>query len=181
MKKLESGRSMVEMLGVLAIIGVLSIGGIAGYVLSMNRFRANAMLDVANKYAAIVFSSYQSYVAGGNPVENWAAPTLATSKLQGTLQPGTDIAISPETGKDAHTAISGNDVNVLITFPSLDICETALGVAGYQVAATSGTKTDAEVIPGADGSPETRTCSKEEADDDHNIQKSSGIFTFKQS
>ena len=28
MKKLESGRSMVEMLGVLAIIGVLSIGGI---------------------------------------------------------------------------------------------------------------------------------------------------------
>ena len=27
----ESGRSMVEMLGVLAIIGVLSIGGIAGY------------------------------------------------------------------------------------------------------------------------------------------------------
>ena len=31
MTKLESGRSMVEMLGVLAIIGVLSIGGIAGY------------------------------------------------------------------------------------------------------------------------------------------------------
>ena len=26
----ESGRSMVEMLGVLAIIGVLSVGGIAG-------------------------------------------------------------------------------------------------------------------------------------------------------
>ena len=35
MKKLESGRSMVEMLGVLAIIGVLSIGGISGYTLSM--------------------------------------------------------------------------------------------------------------------------------------------------
>ena len=30
MKKNESGRSMVEMLGVLAIIGVLSVGGIAG-------------------------------------------------------------------------------------------------------------------------------------------------------
>ena len=26
----ESGRSMIEMLGVLAIIGVLSVGGIAG-------------------------------------------------------------------------------------------------------------------------------------------------------
>ena len=29
--KSQSGRSMVEMLGVLAIIGVLSVGGIAGY------------------------------------------------------------------------------------------------------------------------------------------------------
>ena len=27
----QSGRSMVEMLGVLAIIGVLSVGGISGY------------------------------------------------------------------------------------------------------------------------------------------------------
>ena len=27
----QTGRSMVEMLGVLAIIGVLSVGGIAGY------------------------------------------------------------------------------------------------------------------------------------------------------
>ena len=37
----ETGRSMVEMLGVLAIIGVLSIGGVAGYVLAMHRHMAN--------------------------------------------------------------------------------------------------------------------------------------------
>ena len=35
----ESGRSMVEMLGVLAIIGVLSVGGIAGYTTAMNKHR----------------------------------------------------------------------------------------------------------------------------------------------
>ena len=40
-KKAEHGRSMVEMLGVLAVIGVLSIGGIAGYTLGMNKYRAN--------------------------------------------------------------------------------------------------------------------------------------------
>ena len=40
----ESGRSMVEMLGVLAIIGVLSIGGIAGYTMAMNRYRANEVI-----------------------------------------------------------------------------------------------------------------------------------------
>lgn len=49
----ESGRSMVEMLGVLAIIGVLSIGGIAGYTVAMNRYRANEILDTAAKLAVI--------------------------------------------------------------------------------------------------------------------------------
>ena len=66
MRKNESGRSMVEMLGVLAIIGVLSIGGIAGYTLSMNRFRANAIVDAANKYASLVFGSCQSQYAQGS-------------------------------------------------------------------------------------------------------------------
>ncbi len=47
----ESGRSMVEMLGVLAIIGVLSIGGIAGYTLAMNRYRANEALQAASLVA----------------------------------------------------------------------------------------------------------------------------------
>ena len=46
--KSQSGRSMVEMLGVLAIIGVLSIGGIAGYTMAMNRYRANEVLNAAN-------------------------------------------------------------------------------------------------------------------------------------
>ena len=48
MKKNEKGRSMVEMLGVLAIIGVLSIGGIAGYTLAMNRYRANEIMQVVS-------------------------------------------------------------------------------------------------------------------------------------
>ena len=49
----ESGRSMVEMLGVLAIIGVLSIGGIAGYTMAMNRYRANEVLNVAAQLAVL--------------------------------------------------------------------------------------------------------------------------------
>ena len=39
------GRSMIEMLGVLAIIGVLSVGGIAGYSKAMEQFRINKMID----------------------------------------------------------------------------------------------------------------------------------------
>ena len=37
----EQGRSMIEMLGVLAIVGVLSVGGIAGYSKAMNKFKTN--------------------------------------------------------------------------------------------------------------------------------------------
>ena len=46
--KSQSGRSMVEMLGVLAIIGVLSVGGIAGYNTAMDRHRANQVLNTWN-------------------------------------------------------------------------------------------------------------------------------------
>ncbi|MDD3669075.1 MAG: hypothetical protein PHX68_02160 [Alphaproteobacteria bacterium] len=49
----ENGRSMVEMLGVLAIIGVLSIGGILGYTTAMNRHRANQIIDAAAKISVI--------------------------------------------------------------------------------------------------------------------------------
>ena len=45
MKQFESGRSMVEMLGTLAIIGVLSIGGIAGYKYGMDKYRANQTIN----------------------------------------------------------------------------------------------------------------------------------------
>ena len=41
----QSGRSMVEMLGVLAVIGVLSIGGIAGYNYAISKHRANQVLQ----------------------------------------------------------------------------------------------------------------------------------------
>ena len=41
----QSGRSMVEMLGVLAIIGVLSVGGISGYSKAMAKYRTNRTID----------------------------------------------------------------------------------------------------------------------------------------
>ena len=41
----QSGRSMVEMLGVLAIIGVLSIAGIGGYKIAMDMNKSNLILQ----------------------------------------------------------------------------------------------------------------------------------------
>ena len=50
----ESGRSMVEMLGVLAVIGLLSVMGIAGFKSAMNKNKANALLNEAQKRAVVV-------------------------------------------------------------------------------------------------------------------------------
>ncbi|MBE6446006.1 MAG: hypothetical protein E7021_01165 [Alphaproteobacteria bacterium] len=50
-KATEGGRSMVEMLGTLAIIGVLSIGSIWALSGVMNRFRANDLLEEASARA----------------------------------------------------------------------------------------------------------------------------------
>ena len=44
-KQNQLGRSMIEMLGVLAIIGVLSVGGIAGYSKVMEQFKINKTID----------------------------------------------------------------------------------------------------------------------------------------
>ena len=41
----QSGRSMIEMLGVLAIIGVLSVGGIAGYSKAMEMWNINKAVE----------------------------------------------------------------------------------------------------------------------------------------
>ncbi|MBR2137139.1 MAG: hypothetical protein IJ852_04170 [Alphaproteobacteria bacterium] len=41
----QNGRSMIEMLGVLAIIGVLSVGGIAGYSKAMQKYRTNKTIE----------------------------------------------------------------------------------------------------------------------------------------
>ncbi len=47
-KNNQNGRSMVEMLGVLAIIGVLSIGAIAGYSKAMEKHKLNKTIDEIN-------------------------------------------------------------------------------------------------------------------------------------
>ena len=52
--KQEQGRSMVEMLGVLAVVGVLSVGGIAGYTYAMDKHKSNELLNEASKRAVVV-------------------------------------------------------------------------------------------------------------------------------
>lgn len=60
----EQGRSMIEMLGVLAIVGVLSVGGIAGYSKAMNKFKTNKLIEQVNMISTNIrtlYSSQKSY------------------------------------------------------------------------------------------------------------------------
>ena len=57
---IESGRSMVEMLGVLAVMGVLSVGGVAMYTNAMNKLKANELLYEASKRATVMVMQFST-------------------------------------------------------------------------------------------------------------------------
>ena len=57
-KNKENWRSMIEMLGVLAVIGVLSIGGIAGYSKAMTKYRINKTIEQITLIAGNVRSFF---------------------------------------------------------------------------------------------------------------------------
>ncbi len=66
LKTNENGRSMIEMLGVLAIIGVLSVGGIAGYSKAMNKFKTNKVADNVSMLVANIKTMYAQQKTYGN-------------------------------------------------------------------------------------------------------------------
>lgn len=57
MKTNEKGRSMIEMLGVLAIIGVLSVGGIYGYTVAMRKYKANEIAQTLSMLATMAHAA----------------------------------------------------------------------------------------------------------------------------
>ncbi len=76
----QTGRSMVEMLGVLAIVGVLSIAGLMGYRYAMNKHKANLILnDVSLAWADI-------YTEQERSPEESRISFLATSPFEITVQ-----------------------------------------------------------------------------------------------
>ena len=93
-KNEQSGRSMVEMLGVLAIIGVLSVGGIAGYSKAMTKFKINKSMDQISMLAnAISFGIIPGEMDGGG--------SIITNAFAGNVTIGTDTV-----NGNAHAAFT---------------------------------------------------------------------------
>ena len=93
----ENGRSMVEMLGVLAIIGVLSVGGIAGYSKAMNKYKINKSTDQVSMLVANIrtlFSSQGDYagLSNGQAIKFGVVPNdMYTASSNNTYASNYDI------------------------------------------------------------------------------------------
>ena len=115
---------MVEMLDVLAIIGVLSVGGIAGYTMAMNRYRANEVVDMANKYAVIAYSAYMtSKMMNNGTADANAIPSFASTGLFGSHSSVNGTTIGP-------ADVDEDYVRITLTFDNEKICQataTSLG------------------------------------------------------
>ena len=82
----ESGRSMIEMLGVLAIVGVLSVGGIAGYSQAMSKFKVTKAMDQVQSIITNIRTLYASQRTYTNltPVQAQAMGILTEESINGT-------------------------------------------------------------------------------------------------
>ena len=119
----NAGRSMLEMLGVLAIIGVLSVGAIMGFRQAMNRHKANVILNDVSL----------------------AFEELATHETTGTISRYQVTAFTPESG---HTLYAKRDANgndsVEVTGVAQGVCEILIQYDKTelytQISDTAGTK-----------------------------------------
>ena len=123
---------MVEMLGVLAIIGVLSIGGIAGYTLSMRRYRANIVLDTLNKYSLILYSSCQKAIVDGEIQTFTDCVSVIGNELPSLSD--TDLNASKDiTGNMGRWTVQENGKDYIhfeIEFVDNEICKATRSILG---------------------------------------------------
>ncbi len=97
------GRSMIEMLGVLAIVGVLSVGGIAGYSKAMEKFKLTKALG-----------DYSMLINGLIEYKDNIRKIKTNDSLYGLVDVVQSLNLVPETWKKVSAMhISDNYGNVL--------------------------------------------------------------------
>ncbi len=84
--KSEIGHSMVEMLGVLAIMAVLTIGAVAGFQYAMDKYRANVTIQEMNQRAII----HSGQLLAEQPVNDTEFPSTTYQGYPVTTTPVID-------------------------------------------------------------------------------------------
>ena len=141
----QSGRSMVEMLGVLAIIGVLSVGGIAGYSKAMTKFKINKTMDQVSMLVANIrtlYSGQRNYSDLDNataigfgiiPNEMYSS----TSKIVNAFNGEVTIAAASSDANDAAGVYANKAFQITYNGLSREAC-VSIATADWGTGAASG-------------------------------------------
>ena len=110
--------------------------------MAMNRYRANEALDMANKFAVVVYSGYHTATAMGN---TWSSGKV-TLESSGLIASGGSTTPGGATIEDKSTESDLQDgkVKLDITFPTEEVCKAAASILGKTEACTDAKMTGVE-------------------------------------
>ena len=132
---IQQGRSMVEMIGVLAIIGVLSVGAISGYASAMNKHKLNKLTQQYNtliaavgKYHGSLNNFKETDVKTGNGVSLIPYLKVLNEIPVEMIRPNTNAAIYDiyKNSIDIYrhdTGYTGMIVNIVKSSNGIETCE----------------------------------------------------------
>ena len=113
-KKTQSGRSMIEMLGVLAIVGVLSAGGIAGYSMAMQSYKASALMEKVNliaQQARNIYNGDYTESTTDNTNGSIGGKLIAGGLISDVDNPfGGKLVTAPANGGEEFTITTSNNI-----------------------------------------------------------------------
>ena len=131
---MQSGRSMVEMLGVLAIVGVLSVGGVAGFKNAMDKNRANTVIHEAQKRAVLVASQIQLMGTENPSLNGFINNNLGYAEFD------TKVYTKADNLPDGQFGIK-------VSVVSQDVCQKILKTIGNETVIRRLSTTDAPTTP----------------------------------
>ena len=106
--KLQSGRTIMEMLCLLAIAGILSVVGIAGYSMAMEKYKTGALIDKVNVIAQQARNVYKK----GNYSDFNISNLVAINRIQDNNNPFGGHLLSGNTGDSQIFSIYTEQFNV---------------------------------------------------------------------
>ncbi|MCP4393860.1 MAG: hypothetical protein GY804_06285 [Alphaproteobacteria bacterium] len=116
--KNEHGRSMIEMLGILAVIGVLSVGALDGYSQAMTNYKANKAI---NEIHQIILNTKEFY----SNQKDYSGLNNTIAKNAGIISDDASNAFGYSIVMSAH----GNDTSLFVIdyyIPNTNACKKLL-------------------------------------------------------
>ena len=117
-KSSQLGRSMIEMLGVLAIIGVLSIGGIAGYSKAMTKHNINKAIE----QISMIITNVQTLFSNTNDYSALREKALSLGIFPDDMEKIDERSAYNVFGQDVYVEGHKRDWFIQYHVPSLEAC-----------------------------------------------------------